>query len=70
MKPAFTVAIATRFFASLLFLTIASVSFAQEAKGPDLVIADFEEQSYGDWIFEGAGESELWHNGPRRDSRW
>ncbi len=53
MKPALNVATATRLFASLLFLTIASVSFAEETKVFDIVIADFEGEDYGDWIVEG-----------------
>jgi hypothetical protein len=62
MKPAFTVARANRLFASLLLLTIASVSFAEETKVLDIVIADFEGEDYGDWIVEG----DAFGSGPAR----
>lgn len=53
MKSPIVIARSTRMLVMLLLLLNTPVSWGQETKRPDIVIADFESETYRDWKSEG-----------------
>jgi len=62
MNPFNPLSRVSRFLAGTLALATASVLLAQPPKRPDIVVADFEGETYGDWQVEG----EAFGKGPAR----